>query len=300
MSANETIEAPNFIEYMHELWGAIPKTGSFHREKDPQKIAEIQLTLMQRLIKHYDTTHTMRAKMLDQAMQMVFGKNHKPNSITNCVDCIKRSVLQIRNELNNRTIKATASAVAAQPAMATDAAAPTPPQEPQPPIHARIVYCVWSSNGKAGIKPAKALQNMPNTNVKVQLLDPIGMVAVEWPRSAVHEVLQIALNAASALVGRDVVVGPIDPNAIESETFQFVAPLSAPIEGEAGQGEIIELTTDLHASLSKLQRGVSLDNGETQVTVTRIAAGIVYYVRADGTKDSVSQSEIGTTWMIVQ
>lgn len=295
MSNNETIEAPNFIEYMHELWGAIPKTGTFHKEKDPIKIAEIQLTLMQRLIRHYDTTHTMRAKMLDQAMQMVFGKNHKPNSITNCVDCIKRAVLQIRNELNNRTIKS----AAANPAIATDVAAPTP-HEPQPPIHARIVYCVWSNNGKAGIKPAKALQNMPNTNVRVQLLDPIGTVAVEWPRSAVHEVLQIALNAASALVGRDVVVGPIDPTAIESETFQFVAPLSAPIEGEAGQGEIIEVVTDLHASLAKLKKGVSLDNGETQVEVTKVAAGIVYYVRADGTKDSVSQSEIGTTWMIVQ
>lgn len=298
MSKNETIEAPiSFIEYMHELWGAIPKTGTFHKEKDPIKIAEIQLTLMQRLIKHYDTTRTMRAKMLDQAMQMVFGKNHKPNSITNCVDCIKRAVLQIRNELNNRTIKA---AAAAQPAMATDAAAPTPPQEPQPPIHSRIVYCVWSSNGKAGIKPAKALQNMPNTNVRVQLLDPIGTVAVEWPRSAVHEVLQIALNAASALVGRDIVVGPIDPNAIEGETFEFVAPLSQEIEGEAEQGESIEVSNTMHASLSKLQKGVLLDNGETQVTVTRIAAGIVYYVRPDGSKDSVSQSEIGTTWMIVQ
>lgn len=283
----------NFIELTYLYWGAIPKQGEFFKENDPSKIAEMQMTLMESCIDHYDRTKTMRPKALDQAMQMVLGKAHRANSITGCVECLKNGVLRLRHELSLRKAKTAASA-------AIEAGeSPMPQEEPQPqaPIATRIVYVVWSQDGKAGIKPAKALKNLPSTNVMVQLLDPIGSVAVEWPRDAVHEVLQIALNAASALVGRDVHVGPIDPSAIEHVTLEFTAPV-APLESLPPIEQIMWATEESRIDQSKVKKGTLLDNGDMQVTVTKVAASIVYYVDANGAKDSTSLSTVGSLWMV--
>ena len=262
-------------------YGEISPTGEyFQAEKkgDTQRMQGIGNDLIAAAIADFERSKGAHIKTLDRAMQMIFGRKvHKPNSLGTCGDCIKRAIGRIRAEKAKR--EAAGLAIEIKAGKASVPIVEVPPLEHV--IHTREAWCVEIVDGIGKIRPARIVGGLPSGEVLVRMLDDLGSNPIAWPKLMTFSNQEAAIKCATN--------GGSEQQQAESKpTTEEVKPVVA-----------AQTQSEPPRRITQIKKGMVIDNGTTTATITRIATGIVYYKLDDsGEAGSISQSEIGKTWMI--